>query len=449
VGRLQVNDRLAEGTKGADAPPKPKWTAALVVLLMLASTTALSQFFRSSTSVIGPELIRDLALSSEALGFANSAFFIAVFLGQIPVGMAFDRFGVRLTVAVLSVPMAAGAMLHGIADTGMQLAAARFLVGLGCAGSYTAGIVVISRWFAKPSWSTLISWQFSLGQVGLVLAGTPLAAAVGLVGWRFPFVVMGLIAMLVGYLFLTLMRDDPPGATASTRAATPKVGALQGLRQVLATPGIIQVFCLYMVAFASLVTVHVVWAGPYLHDVYGLDTIQRGNVLLGMALVQTAGALVVGPLDRLFNTRKWVSIGSGTLALTAMSALALGPPSLEAAVGFLFLLSGSSAYGAVLFAQIRSLFPAHLAGRAATLTNMAPLFGASVLPTLTGFIPPLFPYDGPGYAPMAYRCIFAVLALCLAAGLAIYLTVKDTKPRPSEDGAATPAPEPRAEGHPR
>jgi len=99
VGRLQVNDRLAEGTKGADAPPKPKWTAALVVLLMLASTTALSQFFRSSTSVIGPELIRDLALSSEALGFANSAFFIAVFLGQIPVGMAFDRFGVRLTAS--------------------------------------------------------------------------------------------------------------------------------------------------------------------------------------------------------------------------------------------------------------------------------------------------------------------------------------------------------------
>ena len=116
---------------------------------MLASTTALSQFFRSSTSVIGPELIRDLALSSEALGFANGAFFMAVFLAQIPVGIAFDRFGVRLTVAVLSVPMAAGAMLHGVADTGMQLAAARFLVGLGCAASYTAGIVVISRWFAS------------------------------------------------------------------------------------------------------------------------------------------------------------------------------------------------------------------------------------------------------------------------------------------------------------
>jgi MFS family permease len=440
---LQVSDRLAEGVEGAHAPPKPKWTATLVVLAMLASTTALSQFFRSSTSVIGPELIRDLALSSEALGFANGAFFMAVFLGQMPVGIAFDRFGVRLTVAVLSVPMAAGAMLHGIADTGMQLAAARFLVGLGCAGSYTAGIVVISRWFEKPSWSTLISWQFALGQTGLVLAGTPLAAAVGLVGWRFPFVVMGLVAILVGYLFLQVVRDEPPGTPSpSAREPAPRVGAFAGLRQVLSTPGLVQVFCLYMVAFASLVTVHVVWAGPYLHDVYNLDTIERGNVLLGMALVQTAGVLVVGPLDRLFNTRKWVSIGSGALALTAMTALALGPSSLEAAVGFLFLLSGSSAYGGVLFAQIRSLFPVHLAGRSATITNMAPLFGASVLPTLTGFIPPLFPHDGPGYSPAAYQCIFATLAVCLAAGLAIYLTVKDTKPLP-EDAAPAPATGPR------
>ena len=240
---------------------------------------------------------------------------------------------------------------------------------------------------------------------------------------------MGLVAMLVGYLFLQLMRDDPPGADTSTQEPSARIGAFQGVRLVLKTPGLPQVFCLYMVAFASLVTVHVVWAGPYLHDVFGLDTVQRGNVLLGMALVQTVGVLVVGPLDRLFNTRKWVSVGSGALALTAMVALALGPRSLETAVAFLFLLSGSSAYGGVLFAQIRSLFPANLAGRSATITNMAPLFGASVLPTLTGFIPPLFPYQGVGYSPLAYQCIFASLALCIAAGLAIYLTVEDAKPR--------------------
>jgi MFS family permease len=434
-GDIEVNDQLARHAATAAAPASGKWAPAALLLAMLATTAILSQFFRASTSVLGPELIRDLDLSSEIFGFASASFFMALFLAQVPVGVAFDRFGARYTIAALSVPMAAGAMLHSIADSGLQLAAARFLVGIGCAGSFTVGVVLISRWFAQPAWSTMLSWQFALGQIGLLLAGTPLAAAVGLVGWRFPFVAMGLVAILVGYLFLALVRDHPPWAPPAAPGPADSVSALEGLRRVVSTPGLPQVLCLFMMAFASLVTVQVVWAGPYLHDVHHLDTLERGNVLLGMALTQTLGVLIVGPLDRLLNTRKWIAVVSGTLALTALGALALVPMPLPYTVAFLFLLSGSSAYGGVLFAQVRGLFPVHLAGRSATVTNMAPLFGASVLPTLTGFIPPLFPTQGPDFSPLAYRCIFGVLALCLAVGLAVYLTAPDVKPRPgSADG---------------
>jgi MFS family permease len=411
------------------------WGAVAVLLAMLAATTILSQFFRYSMSVIGPELIRDLSLSAQALGAANASFFLALLLAQIPVGVAFDRFGPRRTVAALSVPMAAGAMLHGLADTGLGLALARFLVGIGCAGSFTAGVVLISRWFARQSWSMVLSWHFALGQIGLVLAGPPLAWATEMVGWRFALVVMGLGAMLVGYLFLVFVRDVPPGAQQERAAPADPTGAWEGLRRVITTPGLVQVLCLFMVGFAALVTVQSLWAGPYLHDVYGLDAMERGKVLLGMAAVQTLGVLVIGPMDRLLNTRKWVAAGSASLALAALIALAAVPMTLQSAVLFLLLLSASSAYGGVLFAQVRSLFPDHLAGRSATVSNMAPLLGASLLPALTGFIPPLFPSDGPGYAPAAYQCIFATLAVILAIGLAIYLTASDAKPRPASEAA--------------
>ena len=152
LGTARVSEQIAGNAQGGSSPATLTWTAAAGLLALLASTTALSQFFRSSTSVIGPELIHDLSLTSEALGFANGSFFMAVFLAQMPVGIAFDRFGVRLTVAALSVPMAAGAMLHGIVDNGTQLAAARFLVGLGCAASYTAGIVGNLAMVCKASW---------------------------------------------------------------------------------------------------------------------------------------------------------------------------------------------------------------------------------------------------------------------------------------------------------
>jgi MFS family permease len=407
---------------------------------MLAATAVLAQFFRTSTAILGPELIRDLDLSPEAFSLANASFFIALLLAQIPVGLAYDRFGARLTAAALFVPMASGAMLHGLADNGMQMAVARFVTGVGCAAGFTASVVLVSAWFSRPSWSMTLSWLIALSHLGAVLAGTPLAAATQLIGWRFTFVAMGLAAVLIGYLFVLIVRDRPPGSKRPPAAARgPDI--LYGLRQVLRTRGMGRLLVMFMVGYAVLVTVQVLWAAPYLHDVHGLDTLERGHVLLGMAVAQIVGTLLVGPMDRMLNTRKWVVVAAASLTLASLIGLAVGPVPLPVAVVLLLVLSGSSTYGSVLYAQVRGLFPDHLAGRSATITNMAPLLGASLLPTLTGFIPPLFPMPGrgEGYSQLAYQGIFAALAICLAVGLAIYLTARDVKPRPAEHPRAEPA----------
>jgi hypothetical protein len=143
-------------------------------------------------------------------------------------------------------------------------------------------------------------------------------------------------------------------------------------------------------------------------------------------------------MDRLLNTRKWVVVTATSLTLASLAVLAVVAVSLPVAVGLLLVVSGSSTYGSVLYAQVRGLFPDHLAGRSATVANVAPLLGASALPTLTGFIPALFPAAGAGYAQVAYQVIFATLALCLAVALAIYLSAQDVKPRPPPADAHRP-----------
>jgi MFS family permease len=418
-----VNEQVS-GLRPALGPARSE---AAALLAMLAATAMLSQFFRSSNSVIGPELIRDLSLSSEALGFANGCFFAALLLAQIPVGMAFDRVGPRITVAILSVLMTAGAVLHATAQSGTELALARAIVGLGCAGSFMSGVVLISRWFPRPSWATVLSWLFALSQVGLFLAGLPLAIAAETIGWRVTFFGMGLVAALVGVLFLFVVRDRPPGSAPLARPLE-RVGPFEGVRLVLATPGLLPVLALFAVAYAAFATVLVLWAGPYLHDVYDLGPIQRGYVLMAMAVCQTVGGLVVGPLDRIFNTRKWVVVGTASLSLSMLTLLATVSMPLIGALASLMVLSASSAYGSVLLAHIRSHFPDHLAGRGATTGNMAQLAGAALLPMLTGLIPPLFPTTDSEYSPLAYQWIFATLAIALAIGLAVYLTSKDAKP---------------------
>ncbi len=422
-GHAIVNDAISS-VRAAGGPGRRE---VIALLAMLAATTILSQFFRSSNSVIGPELIRDLSLSPEALGFANGSFFAALMLAQIPVGVAFDRVGPRITVAILSVLMTIGAVLHATAESGAGLALARFVVGLGCAGSFMAGVVLISRWHPRQSWATVLSWLFALSQVGLLLAGLPLAVAAETVGWRVTFVGMGAIAALVGLMFFLIVRDRPPGAAPLASPVAP-VGALAGLRMVLSTPGLLRVFALFAVAYAAFATVLVLWAGPYLHDVHDLGPVQRGYVLLAMGICQTAGGLAVGPLDRIFNTRKWVVVATASVSLTMLVLLATVELSFAGALATLMVLSAASAYTSVLLAHIRSHFPDHLAGRGATTANMAQLAGATLLPMLTGFIPPLFPVTDHEYSLLAYQWIFAALALALAIGLAVYLTSQDVKP---------------------
>src|SRR5258708_24024150 len=117
------------------------------VLVAATAITIASQFFRASTSTLGPELIEDLALSPAGLGLANAAFFIALLASQIRIGMLFDRFGPRLVVTALSVLTVLGALLHAAAESERGFILARLLVGLGCAGSFMATAVLCARWY--------------------------------------------------------------------------------------------------------------------------------------------------------------------------------------------------------------------------------------------------------------------------------------------------------------
>ncbi len=402
-------------------------TAALVA--MLAATTILSQFYRTALAVIAPELIQDLGLSARQLGFSNGSFYIALLVAQISVGVAFDRIGVRVTVAALSIFMVIGALMHAIATTPELFIAARVVTGFGCAGSFMAAVVLVSGWFPRARWSTVLSWVFALSQIGVFSAGAPLAFASELVGWRMAFAISAIVAAAVGALFYGLVRDPPRN---EDRSGTPKdvLGPIAGVVTVLRMPGVIPVFALFAVAYAAAVTMTGLWAGTYLKDVHGLDAVARGNVLSALAVAYLVMVLIIGPLDRVLNTRKWIAVACGSVGLAVLIYLAVNPaPPLPVAIAALVLLAGFTSYNTILLTHMRSLFPDHLAGRGATTGNMWQLGGTALLPILTGLIPPLFPAAGAGYSVEAYRWIFATLALALGLGLAIYLSSKDVKPR--------------------
>ena len=395
---------------------------------MLVAVTALSQFHRSCLGVIAPELARDLALSPEQLGQASGAFYLALGLLQIPVGMLFDRFGPRRTVTAFTAVAAAAAAWQSVAGTGAELIAARFLLGAGCAASIMGAVTLTAWWYASERMSMMLSWVFALGQAGIFLAATPLALASAAIGWRGAYAAMAAVTALAGVLFYLWVDDRRPRPAG---AAEPFGAIVHGLLMVWRTRGLLPVLAIHTFAYASMATVLGLWAGPFLADVYGLNGAARGNVLLAMAVAQCFGILAYGPLDRVFNTRKWVIVGgaAGTVALLGVLALWPRPP-LALAVTLLVLLCGVTAYAVVIVAHGRSLFADRLVGRGITTVNIAQVLGLTVLALATGSIVDAFPAVAGGVArpALAYRAAFGAIALALMAGLAVYLFARDSKP---------------------
>lgn len=398
---------------------------ATLLLLALLIATGLSQFHRAALGVVGPELAADLGGGAALLGAANGAFFLALLLAQIPVGLALDRAGPRLTVAVLAVPAVLGAAAQALAPDGPAFLAARFVLGLGCAASFMASVVLSARWWAGERLTTALGRVFALSQVGILLAGAPFAAAALWLGWRGAYLLAAAITAGAALLWWRWVRDDPPDRPPPTRPKETLREALRGQVTVWRTPGLLPVLSMHLVGYAGMATVLAVWAGPFLADRYGLSPEGRGWVLLAMGLALPLGLLAVGPLERRLNTRKWLVAGLAAAVTLVLATLALWPdPPLWAAVGLLVLLGLLNCFPVVVVAHGRSLFPDPLVGRGATTVNLAQTLGLAALPALTGAIVVAAPPEH------AYRLVFGTLAAALACGLAGYLTGADRPPRP-------------------
>jgi predicted MFS family arabinose efflux permease len=182
------------------------------------------------------------------------------------------------------------------------------------------------------------------------------------------------------------------------------------------------VLAMHFFAYATMLTVLGVWAGPYLYDVHKLDAVARGNVLLAMGVAQILGILAYGPMDRLLRSRKKVVLGGAATSTALLLVMALLPqPPLWLTIGLLSAFCFFCAFGTTIVAQGRALFPDRLAGRGVTTVNMAQCLGLTVLPAGMGYI-----VEGFGNSDLAYRVSFAALGAGLVLGALVYLRARDS-----------------------
>ncbi|HCO89365.1 MAG TPA: MFS transporter [Alphaproteobacteria bacterium] len=399
------------------------------LVAVLCGAYMISQFLRSSTGVIAPELSRDLQLAPGGLGVLSGAFFFSFALAQIPVGLMLDRYGARNSMVVLMIFAIVGCVIFARADGLLGLGSGRVMMGVGCACLLMGPLMIYTRWFPADRFATLSGIQIAAGTLGVLLATTPLAAVSEWIGWRGAFWALAVITALMALLVLGTVRNAPAQELQPPRPRESLLQSMRGLGAVLRNPALPYIFALQFVAYGAMISVLGLWGAPFLNDVYGLDGPGRGNILLLMSIAVALGMLFWGPLDRRMNSRKRPILLGGAGSASALLLLALAPGSgLVPITGLFIILGFCNGYTAISLAHGRSIFPDALVGRGITLLNMGNMAGAGLLQFLAGLIIGQFVPPGAPAPVAAYQLVFGFLALSLIAALLFYRRIADCPP---------------------
>jgi predicted MFS family arabinose efflux permease len=402
----------------------------LIIVGTLAIAYVASHFFRAANVTIGLDLMRELGIGPQALGWLTGAFFFGFAAMQIPCGFFFDRFGPRKTVVGMLLLATLGGTLFTLAPNWPTLLAGRVLMGAGFGVMLIGSMVVIARWFQPDRFSTLSAMVLSIGLMGNLAATTPLAWASQTVGWRVVFAAAVVFTALATIAVWLVVRDAPPGHPFLSRAPESPRQMLHGLAEVLCEPRLRPILALNFCNYACTFTVQGLWGGPYLREVHGLSPIAAGNVLFAAVVTYQVGMLVIGPLDRRFDTRKWIAIGGTLVIILVLATLALVPrPPAWVAAAAICSIGFFSASSTMVMTHGRGIVPDRLIGRGIATMNTAVMLGVACMQSASGVILGAFePLPDGARTETAYCVLFAVLAGVLSTAVAIYSRSRDLKP---------------------
>ncbi|WP_407948399.1 MFS transporter [Parvibaculum sp.] len=362
-------------------------------LLVLALGHMLSNMLRTLPAIAADVISSDIAVSSESLASITGAYHFAFAAGQIPVGVALDRYGVRTVSLTLFAIVTAGAVLAASVGGAVGFLIAQIVLGIGCCGMLLCPMTLAAKLLTPKQfglWSGLIQ---GVGNAGMLLSASPMAWLVEQYGWRAGFWVSAILAVLIAALVSNFVPNAAPDRMA---ARTTLKAEAREVVQIGLSRRLRGVIILAFSSFAAAIAVRGLWGGPWLMEIKQLGRVDAGNALLPLTLALVVGPMIYGILDRRLGQRRGLLIYGHVVAGGALLAVSAGGPAgiLSHTVGATVLQAGFDVwaffvFGAaiavqpLLFAMGRAAVSPDRAGKALAAVNLSFFGGAAVLQALT------------------------------------------------------------------
>jgi sugar phosphate permease len=372
-------------------------------------------FHRVSTSVIVADLLSEFATNATALGFMSSMYFYLYAFEQPLVGYLADRMGPRRVIGYWSLAAAAGCFLFAAAPTIGWATIGRGLIGIGVGGVYVPALKALAVWFREREFAGMLGLLMAVGNLGAVIATTPLAWAAAHWGFRLSFALIGGITLCLA-LFALLKIPEQRNLFSSTPS---KGVSLSGDGWDIITSAQFWIMAIvFFTGYGTLVTLQGLWLTPFLTTVLGMERITASNINMLIPIGVIIGSPLLGWLsDRWAWDKRRMLVGILIIYIASWIALIfyfaeLGSRGL---VPFLFLMGVvAGGFISIAWTIVRESTPARLVGLASGLMNPAPILGVAAFQLLTGFILDLGGRVGDFYTPTGFDNAFLA---CLAANI--------------------------------
>ena len=300
-------------------------------------------------------------------------------------GPLLDRLGTKVGYALTIAWWSAAEILHAFSGGAISLGVFRFLLGVGEAGNYPAGVKVIGEWF-PPQERSLASGIFNSGAaIGAMLAPPLLAWTVLEMGWQASFVIVGVL----GFVWLAawwIFYRTPPVNPAEPEIPPPPVWSLAKQRFVWQ-------FTLSKVFADPVWYFYTFWFPQYLKVGHGFSMKEIGQTawipFFTGGMGNLAGGFLCSGLMR-FGLSPQIARRAGVLFFSALMVAAV-PAAMVHSSALAIALISTATFGycgalANVLAIPRDLFPKNAVASIWGLASMGSGFGGMFFSLVTGWL---------------------------------------------------------------
>ena len=403
-------------------PKNRRWLAwgALAVVFLLVN------LHRLSTAVLSERLTAAFDTTAAQLGTLHASFFVVYAVVQIPTGVLADRVGPRHVGSLGAVVISIGAVGFALSDGYVGAFLFRGLIGLGSGVIFISILRFCANWYRADEFGTMTGLTAGVAGLGAILATTPLALVVEVVGWRPTVLGLAAVGLFAAVGVYTLARSTPASAGLEPIDGVPEQPSVTFAEtggHLRSLAGDVDQWLLSIVFFAGMgavLTLLGLWGVPYLVVVYDLSVTTASTYTLLGSVGLLVGPPTIGWIsDRLERRLLPMSVGLALFALSLAIVPIFGRPPLPL-VAAAYFGSGVLVGAAVLsLSVVKERYPAEASGVATATVNTAGFVGAAVFPAVMGVALDAYRTDDVVggtvvYTEFGYRIAFAIIAGAVA-----------------------------------